>query len=1281
MDQQQDRHRTQHRAFSDPEQPFTPPNSIPSFVPPSEPFTQAQTIYDSSASLRAPWAPAGPNPASVSTAPAPASTVGRPPTSPLRAVGAQAQRREPPSPDLTGARLGPALSNDGSAGPGEEEVDMHRSGSRRSDRQVPPRRQEPQQPRQLPLARQPFPQAQMSYGPVGAPGDPYGRPPAAATYAMPSVYGQQPPPLPYNPRGYSPSYPSPMQVMIGSMPVVGPPGTSYAPGAPFGSYQPAPDLLTSPLAFGNPPPFSFQRISPDPVPPFPQPPRVPQGQRPPYPPSSFHFSPPPPASPPPPGTRPLQPQQPYPLGYPPGSSALQGYSPVFGVPTSPVFTQPRFPSSFPGSFQSPEEVQAQAGAGTWYFVPNQDPQSSFDAQARARAHAHGHGGHTPLQQQAQYPQAYGLGFPHPQMRNEDGFSGAGQLSPSMFPAAPVGTGEHPLRASYGHGQRPSLSQSVSSPPTDASSDPRVRSPESTLRGSTSTAVGGAGDSSFSQVSQIPFPSLAPASGTQPNQASRPQRRPSSPTRKPYHPNPPTNRSEWVMWVGNVPHDATHDELWRYFNQLVPVQPFAPPVPGATQTSTPGQGGPAHTAEDQPGGVSSVFLISRSNCAFVNFNSESHLERAVAFFNNKPIRPNDPRCPRLVCRVRRKDDDLRAGVGGQRGVGIHTRWVKEQREKESEELQDATLGMGGKLGEDDDQPPDTPTRQKTLGHQGSSGSFTSTNSSFLQKYFPKRYFILKSLTQFDLNLSVERGIWATQAHNEPVLDQAFRTSTDVYLIFGANKSGEFYGYARMAGPVQYPGKIDKSENRISWASRTESSHSSNKSIEGPLSKRPSQPEMIAEDQEGEKREEKKQDEGSPQTQLADNGTEIDRAIAENPQPKQDEAMDVPPSLEVSAPEIEESAVPEGSLGERREEVPGPMVLPRTLVETSEGSHSIAASPQPMTSDESKSLEDLEPNETRPVHHPHFCGILSRRQSLRPAPQPTGDDAPKPPLPLDVASAPAEIGPERKGFSFDQTATHNTIDGGEVYQSSSLPVTLASQPAGNEVVAGALSSAADIQATLGSSSLPGEVDKDGIMRRDTALSLEDTREHEKMPVPERQRPAESLDQPEERTTGPSESTVLPEEEPAHSPATPKSPEVEASHRPAGKEEESWGTPFKIEWIKVEPLPFYRARHLRNPWNNDREVKVSRDGTELEPTVGARLLQEWDRLPEEPTPAPAASGRNRGSRPPFRTTYSTPSAQMTAMQNSSLSISPYIPGRDNTGNVPQWLFQGRSQIPWQQ
>jgi len=66
---------------------------------------------------------------------------------------------------------------------------------------------------------------------------------------------------------------------------------------------------------------------------------------------------------------------------------------------------------------------------------------------------------------------------------------------------------------------------------------------------------------------------------------------------------------------------------------------------------------------------------------------------------------------------------------------------------------------------------------------------------------------------------------------------------------------------------------------------------------------------------------------------------------------------------------------------------------------------------------------------------------------------------------------------------------------------------------------------------------------------------------------------------------------------------------------------GLPFRIEWIRTNALTFLRTKHLRNPWNNGREIKVSRDGTELEPIVGQQLLDEWN--------IPSVPPRRRGSR----------------------------------------------------
>ena len=66
-------------------------------------------------------------------------------------------------------------------------------------------------------------------------------------------------------------------------------------------------------------------------------------------------------------------------------------------------------------------------------------------------------------------------------------------------------------------------------------------------------------------------------------------------------------------------------------------------------------------------------------------------------------------------------------------------------------------------------------------------------------------------------------------------------------------------------------------------------------------------------------------------------------------------------------------------------------------------------------------------------------------------------------------------------------------------------------------------------------------------------------------------------------------------------------------------SFGKPFQIEWVTTNRLPFYRTRGLRNPWNANREVKIARDGTELETSVGRRLVQMFQKPPPGPGPGP--------------------------------------------------------------
>lgn len=71
-------------------------------------------------------------------------------------------------------------------------------------------------------------------------------------------------------------------------------------------------------------------------------------------------------------------------------------------------------------------------------------------------------------------------------------------------------------------------------------------------------------------------------------------------------------------------------------------------------------------------------------------------------------------------------------------------------------------------------------------------------------------------------------------------------------------------------------------------------------------------------------------------------------------------------------------------------------------------------------------------------------------------------------------------------------------------------------------------------------------------------------------------------------------------------------------ADEEIQTSGKPFHLQWLSSSRLPFYRTRGLRNPWNSNREVKIARDGTELEPSVGQKLVALFNRNKNQGYPA---------------------------------------------------------------
>ncbi|KAK9463870.1 YT521-B-like domain-containing protein [Lipomyces oligophaga] len=168
-------------------------------------------------------------------------------------------------------------------------------------------------------------------------------------------------------------------------------------------------------------------------------------------------------------------------------------------------------------------------------------------------------------------------------------------------------------------------------------------------------------------------------------------------------------------------------------------------------------------------IESVFLISKSSCAFVNYTSDHAVRDALEKFKRTGGIFNGTK---LVARLQR-------GSLAERSAAISP--GTSELHEDLSELVTTSVEEG-----------------QAEGNEANSNS--SLGVSGIRPHRSASYFIVKSLTVQDLELSVKTGVWTTQTHNEPVLNEAYKSSDVVYLIFSANKSGEYFGYARMAGPI-------------------------------------------------------------------------------------------------------------------------------------------------------------------------------------------------------------------------------------------------------------------------------------------------------------------------------------------------------------------------------------------------------------------------------------------------------------------------------------------------
>ncbi|KAI4487068.1 hypothetical protein M0802_012057 [Mischocyttarus mexicanus] len=60
------------------------------------------------------------------------------------------------------------------------------------------------------------------------------------------------------------------------------------------------------------------------------------------------------------------------------------------------------------------------------------------------------------------------------------------------------------------------------------------------------------------------------------------------------------------------------------------------------------------------------------------------------------------------------------------------------------------------------------------------------------------------------------------------------------------------------------------------------------------------------------------------------------------------------------------------------------------------------------------------------------------------------------------------------------------------------------------------------------------------------------------------------------------------------------------PPGLSAKALGGVFKVDWVCRKELPFTTTMHLYNPWNDGKQVKIGRDGQEIEPRVAEELCR---------------------------------------------------------------------------
>ncbi len=438
-----------------------------------------------------------------------------------------------------------------------------------------------------------------------------------------------------------------------------------------------------------------------------------------------------------------------------------------------------------------------------------------------------------------------------------------------------------------------------------------------------------------------------------------------------------------------------------------------------------------------------------------------------------------------------------------------------------------------------------------GH-GGAGAMTEETTSTLLRHpaFHTRYFVLKAVEVEDIERAMQTKRWTTQRHNDRVLDQAFRCSESVILVFGANHAGQFAGAARMASSPYK--RVQEEAN--------EESESEQKAIEE-----------------------------LPDVPLAPR--EGAHSVVTPPKASS------PTSSAFSQRDARQTGVfTHDRLTSEQIADLGRYHLP------TDAAHAVSG---PATTD---------PEHGSAPPRPRMTNSISTRDFAK------SSSATSPPsLARDAGyhfSSSATLPDARstvRGIPMGSTARGGVqTDGGGA---SRRRFAAAHHPGGAVTIASNPEDGMDVQA----------MDQWMLQAKIQNLTLDEIeaqQERQKLRALLEERYGSSSSEAGEATSSSPmhkafSETTEDETRRGSRAATiaTVTPATSARGDPEeGEEEEEEDRSFAIDWIIKRPIPFHTIRNLRNPWREDRQIKVSRDGTELDPAVGVELLEIWLKQPAD-------------------------------------------------------------------